>query len=253
VLPYGRRQEVGGKEAMMGDLRRRRLLIGLANVALVLASVDVALPSETKSNEPPSYPVGRAKAAPIVDGRLDDPVWDGVRQERLAWDVDAATPWGESADTQATFRAVWREGRVYMALAIGDDRLDANPRKPDLSDRLEIYLMRPYAPPHRRYTVPVRETGSVEDANVPFAAWRADGKACEFSLETTAMYDRVPELRFNIYYADVDGGRPRRRIGWVPQAEGSRNPQFGTLLFGPRLGAQGKLETTWGKVKTLYQ
>lgn len=171
--------------------------LGIAVLVLLRATVAVA--SETKSNEPPTYRVVRATAAPIVDGRLDDPVWQKIKVEPLGWEVDLVMPWADESDVRGSFRAVWREGRVYFAVSLEDDRVETDNRKAELSDRLELYMMRSYAPSPRRYTVPVRATGSMEDPNVPFAVWSPDGKVCEFSLETSAMYDRVPELQFNLY------------------------------------------------------
>ncbi|MBM3215274.1 hypothetical protein FJZ36_10215 [Candidatus Poribacteria bacterium] len=227
-----------------------RLLISL--VVLATASTMVASASETQSAAQPTYLVGRSRSAPIVDGMLDDPVWSKAREQRLDYDVDTGAQWVDSRDADASFRAVWRDGRLYVALRIEDDELRLDPRRPEFSDRLEVYERTSATQPISRYTIPVHSTGSVEDPDVPFVVWSRDGKGVEFSLDTNAMYQSLKELSLNITYVDVDARGVQSRIGWVPDSPSRRGAQLGVLSFDDGIGPRAKLGTTWGKVKALY-
>lgn len=219
--------------------------IGVVFVALATAA------AEPEAASVPFYRVGRAKVAPIVDGVLDDPVWAKVSPQRLEWNVDESAPWTDNRNFEGTFRALWRDGRLYLALTYEDNDLEIHGRRPELSDRVEILFRSTYTQPLVRWTVPVYAKGSLEDPDVPFVAWRPDGKACELSLETTAMYQAVKELAFNLYFVDVDAGIVRQRVGWVPLSP-SKKTQLGVLVFEEGVGPRAKLGTSWGKVKTLY-
>jgi len=223
--------------------------IGFALMAATLGAL--AVDAEPEAASSPTYRVERAKAAPIVDGMLDDPAWTKITPQRLEWDVDALAPWTDTRNFDGSFRALWRDGRLYIAFAFEDNDLEVAERRPDLSDRLELFLRHSYTQPVTHLTIPVRSRGSLENPDVPFVAWRPDGKACEMSLETTAMYQSNRELAFNLYFVDVDGGSLRQRVGWVPLSA-SRKTQLGVLAFDEGVGPRAKLGTTWGKVKTLY-
>ena len=233
-----------------GALKGRRTLA--LTIALFFLVAFVATGGEPKSTVPPVYSVTRAKAAPIIDGVLDDPAWEDVPAEPLEWVVDAAITWNDPNDFEGSFKAVWREGTLYVALMMQDDGLVINPDEPTRSDRMEFYITTEYGDSGHRYTVPLLETSSLEDANIPFAAWSSDARVCEFSIETEVMYRENPELLINFYYVDVDPGDPDVRIGWVPHSGYSTEPQYGTLRFRRRLGPDAHLVTTWGNVKTLY-
>lgn len=230
----------------------RAILAVICVTLLATTRVDVfAANGETETAATPAYRVGRTKSAPIVDGMLDDPAWTKATPQRLEWDVDSSALWSDTRNFDGSFRALWRDGRLYIALTYEDNDVETDQRRPELSDRIELFLRQAYTQPVTHLTVPVRAKGSVENPDVPFIAWRPDGKACEFSIETTAMYQTVKELSFNLYYVDVDSGVVRQRIGWVPQSS-SKKTQLGVLSFDDGVGPRAKLDTSWGKVKTLY-
>lgn len=222
--------------------------VGIGGIFFPVWATPDAQPEEEKIL---SYRVGRAKVAPIVDGVLDDPVWAKVSPQRLEWNVNERTPWTDSRDFEGSFRALWRDGRLYLAFSYEDNDLEVHERRPELSDRIEILLRSTYAQPIVHVTVPVHAKGSLENPDIPFVVWRPDGKACELSLETTAMYQSVKELAFTFSFVDVDGGMERQRIGWVPLSP-SKKIQLGVLVFEEGIGPRAKLGTLWGKVKTLY-
>jgi hypothetical protein len=230
---------------------RRLFTIAVGVAYLVTMGGAFAADAETEAATAPAYHVERAKSAPIVDGVLDDPAWAKATPQRLEWDVDSGALWSDTRNFDGSFRALWRDGRLYLALVFEDNDVEVDERRPERSDRLELFLRHAYTQPVTHLTIPIRAKGSVEDPDVPFVAWRPDGKACELSIETTAMYQAVKELAFNLYFVDVDGGVLRERVGWVPQSS-SKKTQLGVLAFDDGVGPRSKLGTTWGKVKTLY-
>lgn len=229
------------------------LAVGVVGVILGgVSSPAVADDAETKSSEPATYTVVRASVAPIVDGMTDDRAWTNAKEGRLEWNVDTATPWTDNRDFQGTFRAVWREGQIYVRMTFTDNRFEMDTQRPELSDRIKIFLPKNPAPQYQSYTVPLRGIGSLEDPAVPFIAWASDGKSCEFSIESNAMAQRGNVQLINFYYEDVDDKRLRHRIGWVPASPGGRDPQYGVFSFEGGADPRSKRQTTWGRIKSLY-
>ena len=241
-----------GQSQTSGVARWLGRCLALVSVWALSWAPVAAFASETKATIVPDYMVVRAQSAPIVDGVLDDPAWEGLTLERLEWEVDAATTWTQTLEFDGAFRAVWRDGVLYVALRLDDDDVVALPYSPEESDRLQIFVEDRASNQARVYTVPVLEGNSREDPYVPFAAWSGDGSVCELSLDTEAMYTDRPEMRVNLVYVDADSDEMPRRIGWVPQGPGAIEPQWGTLRFEIDLTSDAKLVTSWGKMKTLY-
>ncbi len=219
-------------------------------VALMLADGGVA--SETSSTVVLSYTVQHAQAAPVIDGVLDDPAWDGIETQRLEWEVDHAISWTHSVDLEASFQATWRDGSLYLALGLQDDEILSMPLSPMDSDHLVIEVEDRAGDNLRIYTVPIYDGSSLEDPATPFVAWSPDGRVCELSLDTEAMYTDRRELNTNLIYADFDSAEATQRIGWVPKGPAGMELQLGSFVFADGLSADSKLVTTWGKMKTLY-
>jgi hypothetical protein len=234
--------------------RRRavEILLGVFAGCALLAVVQFAQASETSATVILSYAVEHVQTAPIVDGVLDDPAWQELEPQRFDWEVDSALTWAQSAEFDGSFRAVWRDGTVYIALRLDDDELMSIPSAPTESDRVELYIESRPALGVQLLTVPVFEVSSLEDDDSPFVAWSADGSVCEMSLESESMYADRRELGINLIFVDVDPEQPSRRIGWVPQGPNALKPQLGTFRFADNLSVDAKLVTSWGNLKTLY-
>jgi hypothetical protein len=239
-----------------GTMRHLRFLYLASLTALVAllatSTVDV-IASETQSAEDRAYVVQRAKTAPIVDGVVDDPAWRDVDRQQLDRDMRSGAAWANTMDFSGEFRAVWRDGSVYVAIEFDDDSVVQDRDFVERSDRVIVGIGDIYADEHREYTVPIFEGQSVEDAAIPFVAWSYDGRICELSLDTDAMADRDRrELLINLSYVDVDLTGPDQEAGWVANGPTRSQPEYGTFRFQRGVSSDGLLETSWGRMKTLY-
>ncbi len=197
-----------------------------------------------------TYAAFKGKSAPIVDGSLDDPSWEEVESEPLQRDFENGSLREGDADFEAEFKAVWRDGSLYVAVKIRDDQRISNQSEPMQSDRF-ILEMPQSDGQRKRFLAPLFQMQAVDNPATFFGEWSVDGSALEFSLETNAMFSADALMRLNMYYIDVDAGEPDRTIGWAnPLASG--DPQFGTILFQRGPISANTLTTTWGGVKTLY-
>lgn len=222
----------------------------LAASATVTVEVEAA---ETQSAEERAYSVARARTAPIVDGVVDDPAWDDVNRQLLDRDIKSGATWANTIDFSGEFRAVWREGSLYVAMEFEDDYVVSDPDFVERSDRVVLRVGDAYSGVLRTYTVPVHEGQSLEDPSVPFATWSYDGRVCEFSVDTDAMGDDASrELLLNLSYVDVDQSGPDQEIAWVANSPTRSQPQYGTFRFQRGLSADGLQGTSWGRMKSLY-
>ena len=168
-------------------MRTLRFLCVGTLIAAVAASVAVTLEvaaSETQSAEERVYAVRRARTAPIIDGVVDDPAWEGVTVQVLDRDMKSGASWANAMDFAGEFRAVWREGSLYVAMEFEDDYVATDRDFFERSDRVVLRVGDAFSGEHRTYTVPVHEVQSLEDPSVPFATWSYDGRVCEFSVDT---------------------------------------------------------------------
>jgi hypothetical protein len=165
----------------------------------------------------------------------------------------SAASWANTLDFSGEFAAVWRAGSVYVLFEFDDDSVVTDRDFVERSDRLIITIGDPYSDEQLVYTVPLFEGQSLEDPSVPFATWSYDGRVCEFSLDTDAMEGRDSrELLINFSYVDVDPAGPDQEIGWAPDSPTGSRPQYGTFRFQPPVSSDGLLETSWGRMKSLY-
>lgn len=215
-------------------------------ILLALALGWTAAASETEW----AYAAFKGKSAPIVDGSLDDPSWEEIESEPLQRDFENGALREGDADFEATFKAVWRDGSLYVAVEIRDDQRISNPSEPTLSDRFVLEIPQSDGQA-KRFLAPLYQIEAVDNPKTFFGEWSSDGRALEFSLETNAMFSADALLRLNMYYIDVDADEPDRTVGWAnPLASG--DPQYGAIHFQRGSASANTLETTWGGVKTLY-
>ena len=215
-------------------------------ILLALALGWTAAASETEW----TYAAFKGKSAPIVDGSLDDPSWEEIETEPLLRDLESGALREGDADFEAEFKAIWRDGSLYVAVKIRDDQRISNQSEPMLSDRFVLEMPQSDGQT-KRFRAPLFQIQAVDNPTTFFGEWSSDGSVLEFSLETNAMFSADAQLRLNMYYIDVDAGESDRTIGWANRLN-SGDPQFGTIHFQRGPASANTLSTTWGGVKTLY-
>ena len=87
------------------------------------------------------YNAELAPVAPIVDGYLDDPVWEKAIPGELTQDLITGERLPESSDFTGSFAAVWRSGFLYVAVKLIDDQIETRQRE-IASARPSYYLLR---------------------------------------------------------------------------------------------------------------
>lgn len=202
------------------------------------------------------YKADLAEVAPVVDGFLDDPVWEEVESSKLDQEVKAGIPWQESDDFKGTFAAVWRNESLYLAVQLTDDQVDTYHEKLSRQDHLEIYLDIDHTG-HKsdlyRYMIPVGEDASPSSSQLMLVVWSNDGQSCElsFSLGHTPRKEEV--IGFGIYYNDVDQGHLQHKFGWEPVGQTESEDFLADLVFTARLKPNNNQKAIqWGGIKSLY-
>ncbi len=202
------------------------------------------------------YNAALVPIAPIVDGYLDDPVWEDANTGKLTQELTTGDPWPESDDFTGTFAAVWRSGFLYIAIEIADDALETHQSKLLREDHLVLYLD-PHHTGYRdelyRYEIPIgRETHALKSP-LTRIAWGNNGQTCELSFRLDALAEKGNTLGFGITYNDVDDGRLQNRITWAPAGYTADDNMLPDLVFTAEIkpNTQQKL-IQWGRIKSLY-
>jgi hypothetical protein len=94
-------------------------------------------PGATISRPPrPVAAVVRAAAPPVLDGKLDDALWQAVAP--LGPLVEAGTPY--AADDQTEVRLAWDDQALYLAVRCYDEQLDLLAAEPQVQEDREAFL-----------------------------------------------------------------------------------------------------------------
>lgn len=104
----------------------RTLILPLLLVLALPAAAEFPVPVPICPPPPQQYLCGRAKAAPVIDGKLDDDAWQSV-----AWSSDFVDIEGDlrpAPTWQTAFKMLWDERNLYVA---------ANLQDPNVWGRLE--------------------------------------------------------------------------------------------------------------------
>lgn len=202
------------------------------------------------------YNAELASVAPIVDGYLDDPVWETAIPGKLEQDITIGQHWGESIDFTGSFAAVWRNGFLYIAIKLTDDQLETDQTKLLLKDHLIIYL-----DPHHsgrkddfyRFEIPIRNESRVLNYPLTRVEWGNNGQTCELSFRLDDIAKKGNTVGFSIAYNDVDDGQQQHKIVWAPDGYTEENEFIADLVFTARIepNKQQKL-IQWGRIKSLY-
>lgn len=202
------------------------------------------------------YNAELVSVAPIVDGYLDDPVWDDVLPAKLNQDIITGLKWHESYDFTGSFKAVWRSGFLYVAIKIQDDRLEKYQSKLFREDQLILYIDQYHdqlKDELYRYEIPVGKEEGVLKSPLTSVAWGNDGQTCELSFRLGDIASKDNTVGFSIAYDDVDNGQLQNTIAWAPEGYTEKDNRLPDLVFTARINpnAQQKL-IRWGQIKSLY-
>ena len=226
-------------------------------ISLLLMATPYALGHVTGENlQNFQYNAELASVAPIVDGYLDDPVWETAIPGKLEQDIVTGRRWAESSDFTGSFAAVWRNGFLYIAIKLTDDQLETDQTKLLLQDHLIIYL-----DPHHsgrkddfyRFEIPIRNESRVLNYPLTRVEWGNNGQTCELSFRLDDIAKKGETVGFSIAYNDVDEGQQQHKIAWAPDGYTVENEFIADLVFTARIepNKQQKL-IQWGRIKSLY-
>lgn len=202
------------------------------------------------------YDAELVTVAPIVDGYLDDPVWENALPAKLNQEIMDGHPWPESSDFTGSFKAVWRSGSLYVAIKIQDDQFEKYQPKLLREDRLILYIDQYHSPRKsdlHRYEIPIGTVDSVLKPPLTSVAWANDGQTCELGFRLGDIANKDNVVGFSIAYADVDNGQLQNIIGWAPEDYTEQDDRLPDLVFTAKINpnAQQKL-IRWGQIKRLY-
>jgi hypothetical protein len=90
-----------------------------------------------------AYPCAQAKAAKFLDGRFADWREPAIVLDAWCWRPEAAVSpvYGGALDCSTTLRLAWDEKRLYLALAVVDDRLKPAKEAPETGDAVLLRLV----------------------------------------------------------------------------------------------------------------
>ena len=234
-------------------MRKQFLLIGL----LFLIGVSIALGHLTDEKlQNFQYNAELVSVAPIVDGYLDDPVWEDAILGKLNQEIVSGNQWFESDDFTGSFKAVWRGGFLYIAITIQDDHFAKYQSKPNREDQLVLHIDEYHFQRKQdvnRYAIPVGvETGSWKTP-LTSVAWGSDGHSCELSFHLGDIAYKDNAIGFSIAYYDVDNSHLQNKIAWGPVGYIEQDEMLPDLVFTASINPteQQKL-IRWGQIKRLY-
>ena len=229
----------------------------LATIILLLVTVPHALGHVTGRNlQNFQYNAEFVPVAPIVDGYLDDPVWERANLGKLEQDLISGKRWHESPDFTGTFGAVWRNGFLYVAIKLVDDQLETRQTKLLREDHLIVYV-----DPHHsgrmedlyRFDISIEKEMGPLKSPLTRVAWGNDGQTCELSFRLDNLARKGNSIGFFIAYNDVDSGHLQHKLAWAPEGYTEENLDLPDLAFTARIEPtrQQKL-IQWGHIKSLY-
>ena len=194
--------------------------------------------------------------APIVDGRFDDPAWEGAVRGKIEQEIEKNDRWRASSDFTGEFAAVWRNGSLYVAIKITDDSLETHQAKLSRQDRLVIYID-PDHSGHKsdlyRHILPIGEKTPFLKPPLRLVAWSNNGQTCELSFNLGHIPKKGERIGFGIFYYDVDGSRLHHQLAWGPAGYTEHEDRLPDLVFTAQLKPVANQKAVrWGEIKSLY-
>ena len=234
-------------------MRKQILLVGV----FLLIMVSYVLGHLTDENfQNFQYNAELVPVAPIVDGYLDDPVWEDAFVGKLEQEIMSGQRWPESNDFTGSFKAVWRSGFLYVAIKIQDDQFEKYQSKLFREDKLILHIDQFHYQRKddlHRYEIPIGMETEVLKSSLTSVAWGNDGQTCELSFRLGNIASKDTVIGFSIAYDDVDNGQLQNKIAWAPEGYTEQNDRLPDLVFTAKINpnAQQKL-IRWGQIKRLY-
>ncbi len=234
-------------------MRKQILLAGVLLLTVVSYTLG-HLKDENLQNF--QYNAELVSVAPIVDGYLDDPVWEEALPGKLNREIMAGHQWMESDDFTGSFKAVWRGGFLYVAIKIQDDQFEKYQSKLLREDRLILYIDQFHYQRKDnlyRYEIPIGIEEGVLKSPLASVAWGNDGQTCELSFRLGDIASKGNTIGFSIAYNDVDNGQLQNKIAWGPEGYTEQDNMLPDIVFTAKINpnAQQKL-IRWGQIKRLY-
>ena len=227
-------------------------------LSFIVVSLAFSSVTDAETGEKLSYKVELVEVAPIVDGILDDPVWEVIKSARLNWETFEKISWEEQEDFDTKFYAVWRDSNLYLAIQFKDDIIEQKISESHEYDRFDLYFdldNNGYKSKRCQYTIPVNENQSNQNPSNPSISWNLQRGICELSFNLGEIPRKGTSIGFGIYYNDVDFGELESQIGWAPEGgvlPGEEN-RLGEFVFDSKIRpTNNKIVTQWGKIKTLF-
>ncbi len=233
-----------------------RTQILLASV-LLLTVMSYALGHLTDENlQNFQYNAELVPVAPIVDGYLDDPVWEEASVGKLEQEIMHEHRWPESNDFTGSFKAVWRSGFLYVAIKIQDDQFEKYQSKLFRADQLILHIDQFHYQRKDelyRYEIPIGIEEGILKPPLTSVAWGNDGQTCELSFRLGGIASKDSVISFSIAYDDVDNGQLQNKIAWAPVGYTEQDDRLPDLVFTAKIdpNVQQKL-IRWGQIKRLY-
>lgn len=228
----------------------------LVTLMLIATAYSVAhiVDSETGLNF--QYNAKFTEVAPVVDGFLDDPIWEEVELGKMEQDLIKNAHWNGSNDFKGEFAAVWRKGFLYLAVKLTDDSLETRQTKLSRQDHLVIYID-PNHSGHKsdlyRSVVPVGKSVPLANSPLTMVAWGDNGQSCELSFNLGHIAKKGESIGFSIYYNDVDGGQVNHKIAWGPEGYADQDNFLPDLVFTAAIKRnENQKVTQWARIKKLY-
>ena len=225
-------------------------------IILIAASCISAGIIDPKTGAEFRYKARQVEVAPVIDGFLDDPVWDDAISAPLDHDVKGDRHWGDFSDFKANFAAVWRNAFLYIAIELTDDQIETAHEKINLQDRLEIYIDTGRSGQQSdlyRYTLPVGEDIMAAGNQGFMVNWGNGGQSVELSFDLMQTPKKEDTISFGIYYYDVDDDRLNHKLRWGPTGQSEPADALADLVFTANIKLNANQKAVqWGRIKQLY-
>lgn len=234
-------------------MRKQILLVGV----LLLTVMSYALGHLTDGKlQNFQYNAELVPVAPIVDGYLDDPVWEDAYLGKLNQEIITGHQWTDFNDFAGSFKAVWRSGFLYIAIKIQDDQFEKYQSKLFREDRLILHIDEFHYQRKdelHRYEIPIGVEADILRPPLASVAWGNNGQTCELSFRLGDIASKDSVIGFSIAYDDVDNGQLQNTIAWAPEGYTEQNDMLPDVVFTAKINpnAQQKL-IRWGQIKSLY-
>ena len=229
----------------------------LLTSVLLLAAMSYALAHLTGEKlQNFQYNAELVPVAPIVDGYLDDPVWENIPAAKLNQELISGFEWPDSEDFTGSFKAVWRSGYLYVAVKLTDNQLEKHQSKLFPEDTLVIYID-PYHTGRKdernRYEIPIGEEMNVLKDPLTLVAWGSDKQTCELSFRLNGIANKGNSIGFSIEYNDVDSGLLQNKIAWAPPGYTEENDLLPDIVFTAKINPNTEQKLIrWGQIKRVY-